>query len=97
VSEVSADLFGTVCAERDLAIRERELAARAVDVLERVGEQARQRIVELTSALREACDLAEAVGPHHDKLKRLRALADRAAAETPAPKSWAEARATRSR
>lgn len=59
-----------------------EAGARAVDALESIGEQARQRIVDLTSWLRYALEHWAPEGSN--KAERARALLDRAEAETPA-------------
>lgn len=63
-----------------------DAAAKANAALERIGEQARQRIVELTAGLREALDawydrVLDGDVPMRERLYR---LADRAEAETPA-------------
>lgn len=59
-----------------------EAGARAVDALESIGEQARERIVDLASWLRYALEHWAPAGS--DKAERARRLLDRAEAETPA-------------
>lgn len=59
-----------------------EAGARAVDALESIGEQARRRIVDLTSWLRYALEHWAPDGSN--KAESARALLDRAEAETPA-------------
>lgn len=66
-----------------------DAAARANDALEQIGESARLRIVELTGGLREALErwadeAPGCKGAGDDDHNRLRQLAERAEAETPA-------------
>lgn len=62
-----------------------DAAAKANEALEQIGEQARQRIVELTRGLREALDACydRVLDGDVPKRERLYRLADRAEAETP--------------
>lgn len=70
-------------AEQPTAEELHDAAAKANEALERIGEQARERIVDLSGWLRYALEHWAPGGS--DKAERARAALERAEAETPAP------------